>query len=107
MRNIAARQNFEIAFFDFTEFNSFSVGRITPSDAGIIQRSQPSLDEDGTPLLRDSRAHMTLRDRIRTKRKRLLCDIFGDARLAISRSAAAIVAQRAYSMGAILTRPVD
>ncbi len=107
MRNIAARHNFEISFFDFTEFNSFNVGRITPSDAGIIPQSHPTLDEHGTPLCHDSRASVTLRARIRAKRKRFLCDIFGDARLAIPRYAAAIVAQRSDSMGAILTRPVD
>jgi SAM-dependent methyltransferase len=107
MRNMAARQNFDISFFDFTEFNAFKMGRIAPSDAGIVRQSEPSLDEHGTPLCHDATASLTLGDRFRTKRKRILCDMFGDARLAITRSAAAIVAQRSDSMGAILTRPVE
>lgn len=107
MRNMAARQNFEIAFFDFTAFNSFHMGRIKPSDAGIVQQSQPTVDEHGTPLCHDLTASTTLGYRIRAKRKRVLCDIFGDPRLAITPSAAAIVVQRSDSMGAILTRPVD
>jgi SAM-dependent methyltransferase len=107
MRNMAARQNFDISFFDFTEFNAFKMGRITPSDAGIVLQSEPSLDEHGTPLCHDATASLTLGDRFRAKRKRILCDMFGDARLAITRSAAATVAQRSDSMGAILTRPVE
>jgi SAM-dependent methyltransferase len=107
IRNMAARQNFEIAFFDFTEFNSFNVGRIKPSDAGIVQQSQPMLDEHGMPLCRDRTALAILGYRVQAKTKRVLCNIFGDARLAITMSAAASGAQRSDSMGAILTRPVD
>jgi SAM-dependent methyltransferase len=107
MRNMAARQNFDISFFDFTEFNSFKMGRITPSDAGIVRQSEPSLDERGEPLCHDATAPLTLSYRLRVKRKRMLCDYFGDPRLAITASAAAIVVQRADSMGVILTRPVE
>jgi SAM-dependent methyltransferase len=107
MRNMAARQNFDISFFDFTEFNAFKMGRITPSDAGIVRQSEPSLDERGEPLCHDETAQLTLSYRLRVKRKRMLCDYFGDPRLAITASAAAIVVQRADSMGAILTRPVE
>lgn len=42
MRNMAARRNFDVTFFDFTEFNSFSVGRIKPSRGWIVQQSQPT-----------------------------------------------------------------
>jgi SAM-dependent methyltransferase len=106
MRSMAGRQKFEIAFFDFTRFNSFLVGRIEPSGAGIVNSSEPSLDENGAPLCRDSTTPQTLGYRMRAKRKRILCAISGgDARLAISRPGAAIVAQRSDSMGAILTRP--
>ncbi len=108
MRNMAARQDFEIAFFDFTEFNSITVGRIGPSDAGIVRQfSEPRLDEQGTPLSHDWTSSSRLRDRMRSDAKRVLCNIFGDARIAITRSAAAVVAQRSDSMGVILTRPVD
>jgi SAM-dependent methyltransferase len=107
MRNMAARQNFEIEFVDFTEFNSLNVGRIARSDTGIVQQSQPSLDEQGAPLCRVGPVSATLSDRFRTLRKRLVCDFSGDPRFAITRSAAGAVAQRADSMGAILTRPLD
>jgi SAM-dependent methyltransferase len=107
MRNLAARQDFEVSFFDFTKFNSFRVGRIQPSDTGLIDQSQPTLDERGVPLRRDGTPRLTLRQRLRAMRRRVLCDIYGDARLAISRSAAAIVTQRSDSMGVILTRPAD
>jgi SAM-dependent methyltransferase len=107
MRNLAARQNFGISFFDFTEFNSFRAGRIQPSDRGIVQQSQPTLDERGVPLRRDGTYRLTLRERFRAKRRRIFYDIYRDPRLAISRSAAAIVTQRSDSMAVILTRPVD
>ncbi len=106
IRNMAARQNLEIEFFDFTEFNSFKVGRIEPSNAAVVHRSQPSLDENGTALCCVGPASATLSDRFRAMRKRLACDITGDPRLAITRSAASAVAQRADSIGAILTRPL-
>ena len=107
MRNMAARQNFEIAFFDFTDFNSFKVGRIKHSDAGMVQQSKPAMDEHGTPLCHDWTLSMALRNSIRAKSKRILCEIFGDARLAITRSAAAMGAQRSDAMGVVLRRPVD
>jgi SAM-dependent methyltransferase len=107
MRNMAARQNFEIAFFDFTEFNSFKVGRIKSSDARTLGQSPPILDEQGLPLRHDCEAPETLGDRFRAMRKRFLCNIYGDARLAITPSAAAIAAERSDSMGAIFVRPID
>lgn len=107
MRAMAGRQEFEISFFDFTQFNAFRVGRIEASDAGIVRPGEPSLDEHGAPLCRDATTPLTLGDRIRARRKRFLCDMSGDARLAITRAGAAIVAQRSDSMGAILTRPLE
>jgi SAM-dependent methyltransferase len=105
MRNIAGRQNFEIGFFDFAEFNSFRVGRIAPSDTTTIENGAPTLDEHGNPLRYDSNASPTLGGLIWRRAKRVLRDYSGDARLAIPRFAASGVAQRAESVGAIFTRP--
>jgi SAM-dependent methyltransferase len=107
MRSMAARQNVEITFFDFTGFNSFRVGRINPPDARIIRQGAPILNEHGEPLRYDCTAPTTLGERFRAKRKRILLDIYGDPRLAITPAGAAIAAERSESMGVILTRPVD
>jgi SAM-dependent methyltransferase len=108
MRNMAARQNLEVAFFDFSKFNAFKVGRIRlPDEAATQQHSQPHLDENGVPLNQDWTSRVSLLDRARSRIKRTLCDISGDARLAITRSAATVVVQRAESMGVILTRPAE
>lgn len=107
MRLMAARQNCGITFFDFTQFNAFKIGRIRPSDAGLVKYySLPLLDECGVPLYHDRTRSTSLRERIRSKAKRALCDAFGDARLAITGDSAATVAQRSESMAAILERPL-
>jgi SAM-dependent methyltransferase len=108
MRGMAVRQNFDVAFFDFSQFNSFRVGRISPTSAiNGKQHAPPHLDEHGMPLHRDTTSSPKLSERIRSRMRRFLCGIQGDARLAISRSSAEVALQRSDTMGAILTRRDD